>query len=80
MSCLACIPVIAIYLCVLSIDDLLHAVDLLGNEFILQLQKLLILRLIIFQNVGNGLSIFIEHPKGFVDLDGEGTFWRVYDI
>ena len=52
----------------LSIYYPLHTLDLLSDQLIFQLQKLLILRLIILQNIRQWLRIFVEHPKGFIDL------------
>jgi hypothetical protein len=67
------VAVLIIGLAVLAVDDLLHAIDLLSHQLILQLQKLLILRLVILEDVGDGFSVLVEHPEGLVDGDGEGA-------
>lgn len=72
--------ILIIGLAFLSIDNLLHTIDLFGNKFVLELQKLLILRLIVFQDVGYRLSVFIEHSKCLIDIDGEWTIRCVDDI
>lgn len=52
-----------------SIDNPLHTLYLLSYELILQLQKFLIFRLIVLEDIGQRFCIFIEHSKGFVDLN-----------
>lgn len=74
------VPVLVVSFAFLPIDDLLHPVDLLSNQFVLQLQELLVLRLVIFEDVGDGFSVFVEHPEGLVDVDGEIAVGGVDDV
>jgi hypothetical protein len=66
---------------VLFIDNnLLHISDLLSYEFVLLLQKLLIVGLVIFKDVRDGFAVFIKFAEGLVDFDGEEATGSVDDV
>jgi len=57
----------------LGVDDLVHEADLLGDDLVLLLQELLAGRLVLLQDVGDGLGVLVDAAEDAVEGEGVGV-------